>query len=114
MGKVVAAENLQVAAGALFDGPFGWQEYAIANGKGVRKLDPAIAPVSTALGILGMPGPTAYFGLLDIGKPRAGGTVVVSGVVGALGLIAGRLPKIIPLERRGNGRQRSESCVTPR
>jgi len=68
----------------------------MASGKAVCKLDPAIAPVSTALGILGMPGLTAYFGLPDIGKPRAGEIVVVSGAAGAVGLIAGRLPKIIP------------------
>ena len=68
----------------------GWQEYALSNGKGVRKLDPAAAPISTALGVLGMPGHTAYVGLLDIGRPKPGETVVVSaaaGAVGAVGLV---------------------------
>src|SRR6185295_20342923 len=71
-----------------------WQEYAISNGKGVRKLDPKLAPISTALGVLGMPGLTAYFGLLDIGKPRAGETVVVSSAAGAVGSLAGQIAKI--------------------
>ena len=94
VGKVVDSKNPQFAAGDLVEGLFGWQEYAISNGKGVRKLDPALAPVSTALGILGMPGLTAYFGLLEIGKPRAGETVVVSGAAGAVGSIAGQIAKI--------------------
>src|SRR5216683_2345510 len=71
VGKVVDSKNPQFAAGDFVEGLFGWQEYAISNGKGVRKLDPALAPVSTALGVLGMPGLTAYFGLLEIGKPRS-------------------------------------------
>src|SRR5437660_4314083 len=94
VGKVIASDNPQLAAGDFVEGMFGWQQYAIANGKGVRKLDPALAPVSTALGILGMPGLTAYFGLLEIGKPRAGETVVVSGAAGAVGSIAGQIAKI--------------------
>lgn len=94
VGKVVASKNPQFAAGDFVEGLFGWQEYTIANGKGVRKLDPALAPVSTALGILGMPGLTAYFGLLEIGKPRAGQTVVVSGAAGAVGSIVGQIAKI--------------------
>jgi NADPH-dependent curcumin reductase CurA len=94
VGKVIASENAQFAAGDFVEGMFGWQQFAISNGKGVRKLDPALAPVSTALGVLGMPGLTAYFGLLEIGKPRAGETVVVSGAAGAVGSIAGQIAKI--------------------
>jgi NADPH-dependent curcumin reductase CurA len=94
VGKVVDSKNLQFAAGDFVEGLFGWQQYAVSNGKGVRKLDPALAPVSAALGILGMPGLTAYFGLLEIGKPRAGETVVVSGAAGAVGSIAGQIAKI--------------------
>lgn len=94
IGKVIASRNRQFAAGDFVEGMFGWQQYAISNGKGVRKLDPALAPVSTALGILGMPGLTAYFGLLEIGKPRAGETVVVSGAAGAVGSIVGQIAKI--------------------
>ncbi len=94
VGKVIASENAQFAAGDFVEGMFGWQQYASSNAKGVRKLDPALAPVSTALGILGIPGLTAYFGLLDIGKPRAGETVVVSGAAGAVGSVAGQIAKI--------------------
>src|SRR5216684_4757531 len=94
VGKVVASKNPQFHAGDTVEGFFGWQEYAISNGKGVRKIDPALAPVSTALGILGIPGLTAYFGLLDIAKPRAGETVVVSGAAGAVGSLAGQIAKI--------------------
>ena len=94
VGKVVDSKNPQFAAGDFVEGLFGWQQYAVSNGKGVRKLDPALAPVSTALGILGMPGLTAYFGLLEIGKPRAGETIVVSGAAGAVGSIAGQIAKI--------------------
>jgi hypothetical protein len=94
VGRVVDSKNPQFAAGDFVEGLFGWQQYAVSNGKGVRKLDPALAPVSTALGILGMPGLTAYFGMLEIGKPRAGETVVVSGAAGAVGSIAGQIAKI--------------------
>ncbi len=94
VGKVVASQNPKFQAGDVVEGFFGWQQYAISNGAGVRKIDPSLAPVSTALGVLGMPGLTAYFGLLDIGKPRAGETVVVSGAAGAVGSLAGQIAKI--------------------
>jgi len=94
VGKVVASENPQFHTGDLVDGFFGWQQYAISDGKGVRKIDPSLAPVSTALGVLGMPGLTAYFGLLDIGKPRPGETVVVSGAAGAVGSLVGQIARI--------------------
>ncbi len=94
VGRIIASQNPRFAASDFVEGLFGWQEYAVSNGKGVRKLDPKLAPVSTALGIIGMPGLTAYFGLLDIGKPRAGETVVVSGAAGAVGSIVGQIAKI--------------------
>src|SRR6266478_2594776 len=94
VGKVVASQNPQFQAGDVVEGFFGWQEYAVSNGNGVRKLDSKLAPISTALGVLGIPGLTAYFGLLDIGKPRAGDTIVVSGAAGAVGSIAGQIAKI--------------------
>jgi NADPH-dependent curcumin reductase CurA len=75
-------------------GNLGWQEYSVAGGKEVRKINPDIAPISTALGVLGMTGLTAYFGLLDIGQPKQGETVVVSGATGAVGTIAGQIAKI--------------------
>ncbi|MGD9723190.1 MAG: NADP-dependent oxidoreductase [Pirellulales bacterium] len=94
VGEVVESKNPRFAVGDIVQGEFGWQQYAITNGKGVRKIDPSIAPVSTAIGILGMPGLTAYFGLLDIGQPKAGETVVVSGAAGAVGSIVGQIAKI--------------------
>lgn len=75
-------------------GGWGWQEYATADAKALRKLDPSLAPVSTALGVLGMPGMTAYFGFLDICKPQPGETVLVSGAAGAVGSLVGQIAKI--------------------
>ena len=94
VGKVIVSNNPLFRTGDFVEGYFGWQEYAVSNGKGVRKIDSQVAPISTALGVLGMPGLTAYFGLLDIGKPRSGETVVVSGAAGAVGSIAGQIAKI--------------------
>ena len=72
----------------------GWREYALSDGTGVRKLDPAEAPISTAVGVLGMPGHTAYVGLLDIGQPKPGETVVVSAASGAVGAVVGQIARI--------------------
>jgi NADPH-dependent curcumin reductase CurA len=80
-------------AGDLVAGYDGWQEYAVSNGAGLRTLDKSL-PASTAIGVLGMPGMTAYVGLLDIGQPKAGETVVVSAASGAVGSIVGQLAKI--------------------
>src|SRR3981081_2207856 len=73
---------------------FGKQDYALSNGVGLRKLDPAAAPVSTALGVLGMPGLTAYAGLLEIGQPKPGETVVVAAASGAVGSLVGQIARI--------------------
>jgi len=94
VGKVIQSNNTSFKEGDIVEGMFGWQEYAVSNGQGVRKIDPSLAPISTALGILGMPGLTAYFGLLEIGKPRPGETVVVSGAAGAVGSVVGQIAKI--------------------
>jgi hypothetical protein len=72
----------------------GWQDYAVENGSGLRKLNPAAAPVSTALGVLGMPGMTAYAGLLEIGRPQTGETVAVAAASGAFGSVVGQIAKI--------------------
>jgi NADPH-dependent curcumin reductase CurA len=72
----------------------GWQTHAVSNGKGVVKLDPKAAPITTALGVLGMPGFTAYAGLLEHGRPREGETVVVSAASGAVGQIVGQIARI--------------------
>jgi len=72
----------------------GWQEYAVSDGKGARKLDPAQAPISTAVGVLGMPGMTAYMGLLEIGQPQSGETVVVAAATGAVGSNVGQIARL--------------------
>ena len=72
----------------------GWQTHALSDGKDLRKVDPKLGPVSTAVGVLGMPGMTAYTGLLDIGKPQPGETVVVAAASGAVGSAVGQIAKI--------------------
>jgi len=94
VGEVSASKNVRFQVGDVVEGFFGWQQFAISDGEGVRKLDPLLAPVSTALSVLGMPGLTAYFGFLEIGKPRSGETVVVSGAAGAVGSLVGQIAKI--------------------
>lgn len=94
VGEIVTSRDSAFVAGDLVVGPGKWQEYAIVPAKTLRKLDPALAPVSTALGVLGMPGHTAYVGLLDIGQPKPGETVVVSAASGAVGSLVGQIAKI--------------------
>jgi len=94
VGEVAASKNPRFQVGDIVEGFFGWQQFAVSGGEGVRKVDPSVAPVSTALGVLGMPGLTAYFGFIDVGKPRSGETVVISGAAGAVGSIAGQIAKI--------------------
>jgi NADPH-dependent curcumin reductase len=94
VGEVVASRNPNFAVGDIAMGYGGWQDYAVANGSGLRKLNPAAAPVSTALGVLGMPGMTAYAGLLEIGRPKAGETVAVAAASGAVGSVVGQIAKI--------------------
>jgi NADPH-dependent curcumin reductase CurA len=72
----------------------GWQTHAISDGSGLRKLDPSVVPVSTALGVLGMPGFTAYAGLLEIGRPQPGETVVVAAATGPVGSAVGQIAKV--------------------
>jgi leukotriene B4 12-hydroxydehydrogenase/15-oxo-prostaglandin 13-reductase len=94
VGKVVESKHPNFLTGDYVEGYFGWQEYAVTNGDGVRKLDPSLAPISTALSVLGMPGMTAYFGFLELCQPKAGETVVVSGAAGAVGSLVGQIAKI--------------------
>ena len=95
VGRVVASKHPKFAVGDIVIGAyFGWQEFAISAGEGVSKVDPQLAPISTALGVLGMPGFTAYFGLLEVGHPRPGETVVVSAASGAVGAVVGQIAKI--------------------
>lgn len=94
VAEVIQSNNPAFNEGDIVEGMFGWQDYAVSDGQGVRKIDPEIAPISTALGVLGMPGLTAYFGLLEIGNPQPGETVVVSGAAGAVGSLVGQIAKI--------------------
>jgi hypothetical protein len=94
LGRVVKSKNAGFAVGDYVYGVLGAQEFAISDGKGLSKVDPKLAPVPVYMGTLGMPGMTAYFGLLEIGKPKSGDTVVVSGAAGAVGMIVGQIAKI--------------------
>jgi NADPH-dependent curcumin reductase CurA len=94
VSEVLESKHPNFKAGDYVQGYDGWQTHSISNGAGVRKLDPAHAPISTALGVLGMPGMTAYVGLLDIGQPKPGETVVVSAASGAVGAVVGQIAKL--------------------
>jgi NADPH-dependent curcumin reductase len=94
VSEVIESRHPGFTPGDLVLGYAGWQAYGVSKGAGVRKLDPKEAPISTALGVLGMPGMTAYVGLLDIGQPKAGETVVVSAASGAVGSAVGQIAKI--------------------
>jgi NADPH-dependent curcumin reductase len=94
VGEIVASRHPGYAVGDIVFGFAGWQDYAVSNGTGLRKLDAAVAPITTALGVLGMPGMTAYAGLLEIGQPRPGETVVVAAASGAVGSVIGQIAKI--------------------
>ena len=98
VGSVIAAvietEHPNFEVGDIVNAGIGWQEYGVVGGDGLRKIDPTIAPISTAGGILGMPGLTAYFGLLEVGKLQERETVFVSGAAGAVGSVVGQIAKI--------------------
>ena len=94
VSEVVASSNDKYREGDIVLSRAGWQTHMVSDGSGLRKLDPNLAPVQTALGVLGMPGMTAYTGLLEIGQPKAGETVVVSAASGAVGSVVGQIAKI--------------------
>ncbi len=94
VGEVTASEHPGFEVGRHVYSAFGVQEHALSDGKGAIVIDPALAPLPTYLGTLGMTGMTAYFGLLDVGKLREGDTVVVSGAAGGVGSVAGQIAKI--------------------
>ena len=95
VGKVVVSRNSAFPVGTLVEVAAGWQDYLVSSGRNLRKLDSSQAPISTALGVLGMPGLTAYHGLFEIGKPQPGETLLVSGASGAVGAVVGQLGKIV-------------------
>lgn len=94
VSEVVKSNHPDYAKGELVRGFSGWQEYDISNGLGLMKVDPRITKPSYALGVLGMPGLTAYVGLLDIGEPKAGETVVLAASTGAVGSVVGQIAKL--------------------
>lgn len=94
VGIVDASKHPAFNVGDAVQGMMGVQQYAISDGKGLVKVDPSAAPLERWVGGLGMPGWTAYFGLLEVGQPKAGETVVVSAASGAVGSIVGQIAKI--------------------
>jgi len=94
VGQVLSSNHAKFPQGSYVEGRLGWQDYAISDGTGVRVVSAEAAPLSAYLGVLGMPGLTAYFGLLDIGQPKPGETVLVSGAAGAVGSVVGQIAKL--------------------
>jgi NADPH-dependent curcumin reductase CurA len=94
VGEVVESKHPKFAKGDQVSGMLGWQQYGLSDGKGLNKVDASRVPLSAYLGVLGMPGVTAWVGLLDICQPKAGETVVVSAASGAVGSVVGQIAKI--------------------
>ena len=94
VGEVVESNYGGLDVGDTVNGELEWSEYNVADGHALRQVDADLAPVSTSLGVLGMPGATAYFGLTDVGEPTPGDTVVVSGAAGAVGSVVGQIARI--------------------
>ncbi len=94
IAQVAESKHSDYQVGDIVNANIGWQEYGVSGGDGLRKIDPTLAPISTGIGILGMPGLTAYFGLLEVGKLQDGETVFVSGAAGAVGSVVGQIAKI--------------------
>ena len=94
VGEVVESKNPRFKAGDQVSGMLGWQQYGVSDGTGLNKIDASRAPMSAFLGVLGMPGVTAWVGLLDICQPKAGETVVVSAASGAVGSVVGQIAKL--------------------
>jgi NADPH-dependent curcumin reductase CurA len=94
VAEVIESRHPEYRAGDIVLSHSGWQSYALSDGTGLRKLDPEAAPVTTALGVLGMPGFTAYAGLLTIGQPKPGETVVVAAASGPVGATVGQIARI--------------------
>ncbi len=94
VGRIAASRHPRYAEGEWVLHQLGWREWALSDGTAIRRVDPSVAPVSTALGILGMPGFTAWYGLFVVGAPAEGETVLVSGAAGAVGSAAGQMGRI--------------------
>lgn len=101
VSEVIESRSSKYSPGDIVAGMSGWQSHAVLDAAGLRRIDPAAAPISYALGILGMPGHTAYVGLLDKGQPREGKTLVVSAATGAVGSVVGQIGRIKGLRTVG-------------
>ena len=94
VGQVIKSNHPDFREGDIVKAYLGWQEYGVAAGNAIQRVDPTLAPISTAIGVLGMPGLTAYFGLLETGQLKDGENVLVSGAAGAVGSTVGQIAKI--------------------
>ena len=95
IAEVIDSTHSEFKKGDFVSGILEWKEYQVSNGKGLKKVDQKISSLSSFLGILGMTGITAYLGLIEIGAPKAGETIVVSGAAGAVGSVVGQIGKIL-------------------
>jgi hypothetical protein len=113
VSRVVESRNDKLKPGELVNSFSGWQEYQVSNGAGLTKLDPRIPKPSYALGVLGMPGLTAYVGTLDLGQPKTGETLVVAAATGAVGSVVGQIAKIKGLRAVGiaGGKEKCDYAV---
>jgi NADPH-dependent curcumin reductase CurA len=113
LGEVIASDQAGYGVGDIVLAPTGWRTHAASAGAALRKLDPAVAPITTGLGVLGMPGFTAYAGLNLIGKPKPGETVVVAAASGPVGSLVGQLAKLAGARAVGiaGGREKCRSVV---
>jgi hypothetical protein len=113
VGEVLESKHPKFAAGDPVLGMLGWQQYGLSDGKGLNKIDASRVPMSAYLGVLGMPGVTAWVGLLDICQPKAGETVVVSAASGAVGSVVGQIARIKGCRTVGiaGGRQKCDYVV---
>jgi NADPH-dependent curcumin reductase CurA len=94
VGRIAVSRNPKLAEGDWVVHSLGWREWALSDGTGLRKVDPALGPVSTSIGVLGMPGFTAWYGLFVLGEPKEGETVLVSGAAGAVGSAVSQMARI--------------------
>ncbi|MEQ1515823.1 MAG: NADP-dependent oxidoreductase [Usitatibacteraceae bacterium] len=113
IGTVLSSKHPKFHAGDTVSGMLNVQEHAISDGKGMVKIDPNLAPLTSYLNVLGMPGMTAYFGLLESGQPKPGETLVVSGASGAVGATVGQVAKILGLRVVGiaGGKEKCDYAV---
>jgi NADPH-dependent curcumin reductase len=94
VSRVLQSQHADFKSGEIVQGRTGWQTHSVSDGVGLQKVDPDLAPISTAVGVLGMPGMTAYTGLLNIGQPKAGETLVVAAATGPVGSLVGQIGKL--------------------